>query len=59
MTANAITSVSLDPILLLVCINRQARMCHLITEAQRFAINILCAHGNLFPDTSPVAHRIL
>lgn len=41
MTANAITSVSLDPLLILVCIDRRARMCGMVVEAGRFAINIL------------------
>ena len=41
MTANAITSVSLDPLLVLVCIDQRARMCQKIDEARRFAINIL------------------
>jgi len=41
MTANAVTSVSLDPLLVLVCIDNHARMRALITTAGRFAINIL------------------
>jgi flavin reductase (DIM6/NTAB) family NADH-FMN oxidoreductase RutF len=41
MTANSVTSVSLDPLLLLVCIDRRARMCNIIHEAGRFAVNIL------------------
>lgn len=41
MTANSVTSVSLDPLLLLVCIDRRARMCNIINEAGRFAVNIL------------------
>jgi len=43
MTANAVTSVSLEPLLLLVCVDRRARMARVITEAQRFAVNILRA----------------
>lgn len=43
MTANAVTSVSLEPLLLLVCIDRRARMAGLIVEAERFAVNILRA----------------
>lgn len=43
MTANAVTSVSLDPLLLLVCVDRQARMAGVIVEAGRFAVNILRA----------------
>lgn len=41
MTANAVTSVSIDPLLTLVCIQRQARMSSLIVETDRFAINVL------------------
>jgi flavin reductase (DIM6/NTAB) family NADH-FMN oxidoreductase RutF len=41
MTANSVTSVSLDPLLLLVCIDRRATMCSLIHAAGRFAVNIL------------------
>jgi flavin reductase (DIM6/NTAB) family NADH-FMN oxidoreductase RutF len=43
MTANAVSSVSLDPTLLLVCIDRRARMHDLITRAGAFAVNILAA----------------
>ena len=43
MTANAVSSVSLDPTLLLVCIDRRARMHDLIREAGVFAVNILAA----------------
>lgn len=41
MTASSVTSVSLDPLLLLVCVDRRARMAGLIVEAGRFAVNIL------------------
>ncbi len=41
MTANAVTSVSLDPLLVLFCVDNRARMSHVIDEAGRFAINIL------------------
>jgi flavin reductase (DIM6/NTAB) family NADH-FMN oxidoreductase RutF len=41
MTANAVTSVSLDPLLVLFCVDNRARMAQIITEAGRFAINIL------------------
>lgn len=41
MTANSVTSVSLDPLLVLVCVDNRARMRELIAEAGRFAINIL------------------
>jgi flavin reductase (DIM6/NTAB) family NADH-FMN oxidoreductase RutF len=43
MTANAVSSVSLDPTLLLVCIDRRARLHDLIQEAGAFAVNILAS----------------
>jgi flavin reductase (DIM6/NTAB) family NADH-FMN oxidoreductase RutF len=43
MTANSVTSVSLDPLLLLVCVDRRARMAGVIVEAGRFVVNILRA----------------
>ncbi|NJM06440.1 flavin reductase family protein [Candidatus Gracilibacteria bacterium] len=43
MTANSFTSVSLDPMLILVCIDRQAHMASVIVEAQRFSISVLGA----------------
>src|SRR6187397_23728 len=43
MTANAVSSVSLDPTLLLVCIDRRARMHDLIVQAGAFAVNIPAA----------------
>lgn len=44
MTANALTSVSLDPTLLLVCIDRRARMHDIVLAAGGFAVNILGEH---------------
>ncbi|HEU5015254.1 MAG TPA: flavin reductase family protein [Roseiflexaceae bacterium] len=44
MTANSVTSVSLDPPLVLVCVDRRAHMCGIIAKAGRFAINILSVH---------------
>ena len=41
MTANAFTSVSLDPPLVLFCVTKKARMAALINEVPGFAINIL------------------
>ncbi len=41
MTANSFTSVSLDPPLLLVCVDRHASLHDLIDEAGGFAVNIL------------------
>lgn len=41
MTVNSLTSVSLDPPLLLVCFNRGARSSEAVTATGRFAVNIL------------------
>jgi flavin reductase len=41
MTANALASVSLDPLLLLVCVDRNARIHAHLHAKQRFGINIL------------------
>ena len=41
MTANSITSVSLEPVMILVCLMREARTHLAIKKAGRFAVNIL------------------
>ncbi|WP_327150892.1 flavin reductase family protein [Nocardia sp. NBC_01329] len=41
MTINSLTSVSLEPALLLVCFNRGARSADAVVAAGRFAVNIL------------------
>lgn len=41
MTANSVTSLSLDPLLMLVAINRRASMCPIIQQAGEFVINVL------------------
>lgn len=43
MTANAFSSVSLDPPLVLVCLNRGAKMERVLQEGSRFAVNFLGA----------------
>jgi flavin reductase (DIM6/NTAB) family NADH-FMN oxidoreductase RutF len=43
MTANAVCSVSLDPLLLLVCFEQSARTLPLVRETGRFAVNVLRA----------------
>lgn len=43
MTANAITSLSLDPPLLLCCVAHEARMHHALSTRGRFAISVLGA----------------
>ncbi len=41
MTANAVTSVSLDPLLVLVCVDKRARLNRFIERAGGFSINVL------------------
>ncbi len=41
MTANAITSVSLNPLLLLVCVDKAAHSHEQFTQSGRFTVNIL------------------
>jgi len=43
MTANALCSLSLDPLLLLVCFENTARTLPIIRSSRRFAVNILAA----------------
>lgn len=43
MTANALCSLSLDPLLALVCIENRARTLPIVREAGSFAVNILSA----------------
>jgi flavin reductase len=44
MTANAFTSVSLDPPLVLVCVDLAARMHDVLARAEGFAVSVLAAH---------------
>ena len=41
MTANAVTSLSLDPMLVLVCVGKRARIVDYLSEATSFSINFL------------------
>jgi flavin reductase len=43
MTANAFASVSLDPLLVLVCVDRTAGMHELLSKARVFAVTVLTA----------------
>jgi flavin reductase (DIM6/NTAB) family NADH-FMN oxidoreductase RutF len=43
MTTNALCSLSLDPLLLLVCFDYEARTLPVVREARRFAVNVLRA----------------
>ena len=41
LTTNAVTSLSLDPVLLLVCFDNTSRTLPIVLEAGRFAVNVL------------------
>jgi flavin reductase (DIM6/NTAB) family NADH-FMN oxidoreductase RutF len=43
LTTNAITSLSLEPLLLLVCFDNTSRSLPAVREARRFAVNVLRA----------------
>jgi flavin reductase (DIM6/NTAB) family NADH-FMN oxidoreductase RutF len=43
LTTNAVTSVSLDPLLLLVCFDNGSRTLTAVRETRRFAVNVLRA----------------
>ncbi len=43
MTANAVASLSLDPVLALVCFDNSARTLPEVEKAQRFGVNVLAA----------------
>jgi flavin reductase (DIM6/NTAB) family NADH-FMN oxidoreductase RutF len=69
MTANALCSLSLDPLLALVCFENQARTLPIVREAGRFGVNLLAADqerlAGVFASKLPesekldgVAHRL-
>ena len=41
MTANSFASVSLDPLLILICVNQNAQLLPLVKRQKRFGVNIL------------------
>ena len=41
MTANSFTSVSLDPLLILICVDENAKLLPLVRRQKRFGVNIL------------------
>jgi flavin reductase (DIM6/NTAB) family NADH-FMN oxidoreductase RutF len=43
MTVNAVCSLSLEPLLLLVCFDRRARTLGVVRETERFGVNVLAA----------------
>jgi 3-hydroxy-9,10-secoandrosta-1,3,5(10)-triene-9,17-dione monooxygenase reductase component len=44
MTANALCSLSLEPLLALVCFENNARTLSIVRESGRFGVNVLAAH---------------
>lgn len=44
MTANSLSSVSLQPPLISVCVDREAEMHPVILQASEFAVNVLASH---------------
>ncbi len=61
MTATAFASVSINPLLILVCVNRAARIYGPILERSRFGVNILGAVSQEMSDfcARPDADKIL
>jgi flavin reductase (DIM6/NTAB) family NADH-FMN oxidoreductase RutF len=62
LTANAVCSVSLDPLLALVCFEQSARTLPLVREAGRFAVNVLRAGSEdiarVFASKVPEAEKL-
>jgi len=50
MTANAFASVSLDPLLVLVCVDHSARTHAHLQAKKRFGVNILAQHQRLISE---------
>jgi len=62
MTANALCSLSLEPLLVLVCFANQARTLPIVREAGRFGINLLAAGqeelAGVFASKLPEAEKL-
>ncbi len=62
MTANAICSLSLEPLLALVCFENSARTLPIVREAGRFAVNVLGANqaeiAAVFASKLPEAEKL-
>ncbi len=56
MTANAFTSVSLDPALVLVCVDLRARTHALLKSARRFGVSVLDETQQAFAEYFAQAH---
>jgi flavin reductase (DIM6/NTAB) family NADH-FMN oxidoreductase RutF len=62
MTANALCSLSLDPLLALVCFENRARTLPIVREAGRFGVNVLAAGqedlAGVFASKLPEAEKL-
>jgi flavin reductase (DIM6/NTAB) family NADH-FMN oxidoreductase RutF len=62
MTANALCSLSLDPLLTLVCFENEARTLPIVREAGRFGVNVLSADqenlAGVFASKLPEAEKL-
>jgi 3-hydroxy-9,10-secoandrosta-1,3,5(10)-triene-9,17-dione monooxygenase reductase component len=62
LTANALCSLSLDPLLALVCFENRARTLPIVREAGRFAVNVLAADQEslaaVFASKMPEAEKL-
>ena len=58
MTANAFTSVSLDPMLVLVCVDHTTRTHAHLHEKKRFGINVLCEDQRAISDYYARSERV-
>ena len=50
MTANAFMSVSLEPPLVLISVDRRTKMCGLLYEGGRYGVSVLCATQSALSD---------
>jgi flavin reductase (DIM6/NTAB) family NADH-FMN oxidoreductase RutF len=61
MTANAVCSLSLEPLLLLVCFDNEARTLPVVRETGRFGVNVLRADqedlARLFASKTPESEK--
>ncbi len=62
MTANAVCSLSLEPLLALVCFENNARTLPIVREAERFGVNVLAAHqeevARMFASKMPESEKL-
>jgi flavin reductase (DIM6/NTAB) family NADH-FMN oxidoreductase RutF len=62
MTANALCSLSLDPLLALVCFENRARTLPIVRDAGRFAVNVLSSRqeelAGVFASKLPEAEKL-